>query len=113
MRLDQDQTWPRPGEVWATRYEAVRRQVVEESRGLGDGAGLVLLVRQGLVAWMQAWPEDVGAWPRRAEATGFGEALPVEPLRLSTDLRQQMVGVLVNMLLNRQEEPASPDASWA
>jgi len=52
-----------PSDVWTARYEDLRRQVVEERRELGRGAGLALLVHRGVTAWMQAFPEDIGLRP--------------------------------------------------
>ena len=43
-------------EEWAMRYEAVRRQALQEPCSLENGWELALLVRRGVVAWMRAWP---------------------------------------------------------
>jgi hypothetical protein len=108
---DQDQAQALPREVWTARYEDLRRQVVEEHRGLGQGGGLALFVRQGLVAWMQAWPEQVGPWPPCAESGDCGQMSPVEPIRLCTSLRHQLARVLVTMVLNHQETPIAMASS--
>jgi hypothetical protein len=107
MAPNRKQSRPLPGEVWTTRYEDLRRQVVEEHRDLDRGAGLALLAHRGVVAWMRAWPEDIGPWPPRGEQIGSADVAPAEPIYLSTDLRHQVTLVLVNMVLGHQERATS------
>lgn len=102
MGPDQDQARPLLHDVWTARYEDLRRQVLEEHRGLGEGAGLSLLVRRGLTAWMQAWPEEVAPWPPWIESDGPGERGLIEPICLPAGLRHQMAQVLASIVLNRQ-----------
>ncbi len=44
-----------PVAPWETRYEAVRSAILG---ALADAWGCVLIMRQGLAAWLQAWPID-------------------------------------------------------
>ncbi len=86
-------------EKWTTRYEELRRQILEEPRG--SGWGRALLRRRGLMAWMQAWPSDKETGP---EATG-----PAEPSTPATALPAGLCGeitrILVNMILDQTKEP--------
>ena len=40
------------GENWAARYEQLREDVL--SQATGGGIGLIILLRQGMIAWMRA-----------------------------------------------------------
>jgi hypothetical protein len=88
-------------EKWTTRYEELRRQILEEPRG--SGWGRALLRRQGLVAWMQAWSSEEETGP---EVTG-----PAEPSTPATALPAGLCGeitrILVNMILDPGKELAS------
>jgi len=86
-------------QTWTTRYEELRRQILAESEGRGWGRALLL--RRGLVAWMQAWPSDesaVPATPKSAEPTAAATTLPAE-------LGGAITQVLVNMILDQAKEP--------
>jgi hypothetical protein len=96
-----------PREVWTARYEDLRRQVVEDHRESGHGAGLALLVHRGVVAWMQAWPEDIGRWPTPESPKPLTTVDPVTAIRLAPAVRHQMTLVLVSMLLKREETARS------
>jgi len=88
-------------EKWTTRYEQLRRQILEEPQG--SGWGRALLQRRGLVAWMQAWPSDEEAGPE--EATGPAEpSTPATPLPIG--LCGEITRILVNMILDPGKEPA-------
>lgn len=44
--------------LWTERYEALRQYILDNRRSLGaDPLGLVLLLRQGVAAWMHSWRE--------------------------------------------------------
>jgi len=96
-----------PSDVWTARYEDLRRQVVEERRELGRGAGLALLVHRGVTAWMQAFPEDIGLRPPPDAPKPLTTEDPATAIRLSPDVRHQMMLVLVNMLLGHEETAPS------
>lgn len=89
-----------PAEQWTARYEQLRQQALEQGER-GPGWGLALFLRRGLVAWMRAWPPRSSAQPRRE---GAAREEPEERIRASTELRQEVVLVLVDMLLHKQEE---------
>ena len=89
-----------PAGQWTARYEQLRQQAVEQGCG-GRGWGLTLFLRRGLVAWMRAWPPASLPNPPREEAM---REEPEGRMSLSTELRDQMVSVWVNMVLHKQEE---------
>jgi hypothetical protein len=66
------------------------------------GWGRALVIRQGLVAWMDAWPRQpavvIPAATRATTPTGTGAAV------LPADLRPQAIHILVNMILARRPE---------
>jgi len=81
----------------AIRYEALRTHVVDR-RALASHDGLVVLLRQGLAAWMEAWSR-LPAPP----------ASPVQterqrPSRLPDDASAEVVRVLAAMTLSHIEE---------
>jgi len=63
---------------------------------LPRGPGVTLFVRQGLAAWMQAWPEEVPG-PRPPPATR-------EPLRLPAGLYADITQLLVEMIFFRHRQ---------
>lgn len=83
---------------WKTRYEDLRRHVLDGHAANGRW-GLALFIRQGLVAWMQAWP---GCSPAgSASADPMPRRIADRP-SLPSNLRSQITSVLVNMLLGDQ-----------
>jgi len=85
---------------WTARYERLRQQAVEEGCE-GRGWGLTLFLRRGLVAWMRAWPQTSSPTRPREQDT---REEPEKRMRLSTELRDEVVSVWVNMVLHKQEE---------
>ena len=85
---------------WTARYEQLRGQALEQGCG-GRGWGLTLFLRRGLVAWMRAWPPTSSPNPARERAT---REEPEQRMRLSTELRDEVVSVWVDMVLHKQEE---------
>jgi hypothetical protein len=81
---------------WTSRYEDLRRRVLEEAGRLPRGPGVAVFVRQGLAAWMQAWPEEFS-----------GHAAPPathERARLPAGLYADVTQLLVDMILHRRQE---------
>ena len=85
---------------WTARYEQLRHQAVEEGCG-GRGWGLTLFLRRGLVAWMRAWPQTSSPTRPREQDT---REEPEKRMRLSTELRDEVVSVWVDMVLHTQQE---------
>jgi hypothetical protein len=44
-----------PNPLWEARYEAVRATTLG---AIADAWGCILIMRQGLAAWLHAWPID-------------------------------------------------------
>jgi predicted Abi (CAAX) family protease len=61
--------------------------------------GLVLFMRQGVAAWMHAWPQQVGDDPPATKP-----ALPTVTLALPTSVSGQLVTVLANMVFTAKQE---------
>jgi hypothetical protein len=89
--------FPSP-QSWTARYEELRRQVLVEPEG--GGWGRALLLRRGLVAWMEAWPSDEGA---RQEASKPAQPL-AEATTLPTGVCGEITRVLVNMIIDQIKE---------
>lgn len=51
------------GQDMVARYEDLRHRRASEC---GGGLGRVLLLRQGMAAWMQAWGHSVPGWEQEA-----------------------------------------------
>jgi hypothetical protein len=85
----------------AVDYEALRRAVLEGTRGDCD-LGLTLLMRRGMAAWIRAW-SICAASPAPRERSTHGETLA-----LSTDLRGDVTRLLVTMALTTARTEAHP-----
>ncbi|HLQ23528.1 MAG TPA: hypothetical protein VK132_09990 [Gemmatimonadales bacterium] len=91
---------PPGGDVLGAAYEELRRRVLTGS-AFGGAGGLVLLLREGLAAWM---------------ARGAAGAAPGEPAvklercaalpRVSDGIHAAVVRVLASMILGGGEEPS-------
>lgn len=80
--------------VWTERYEALRQYVLGNRQSLGtDPLGLVLLVRQGMAAWMRCWRElDPAATAPPAVSEPPQEVCPSTP-----EWQQQLTQLLAQM----------------
>ena len=81
------------------RYEDLRRQVLSQ-KGVGHGGrGLVLFLRQGMKAWMEAWLGYPIAGPMKApiESDSTGSMVP-------WDLRGEVAAILAGMALSIGQE---------
>lgn len=85
---------------WTTRYEDLRRTATNEMWSASGSWGLTLFLRQGLLAWMHAWPQQVGPDPPAAKPTGPS----VPSSTVSSSLSTQLVTVLTNMILTARQE---------
>jgi hypothetical protein len=84
---------------WTTRYEDLRRQVLEEPAG--GGWGRSLFVRRGLLDWMEAWPPENDYSPSTSTPTA---QVAGETPSLPSTLYREMTRVLVNMILDSSKE---------
>jgi len=81
---------------WTGRYEDLRRRVMEEAGRLPRGPGVSMFVRQGLAAWMQAWPEEAPG-PIPPPATH-------QPAQLPAGLYADVIQLLVDMIFHHRQE---------
>lgn len=88
-----------PSVDWAQRYEDLRRSAWEEAPHPSGCSGLALFLRQGLVAWICAWPAE--ATPKAKEAR---HPAATDPTPLLQDLRGPLVGLLAEMILQHRPE---------
>lgn len=79
-----------------SRYEELRRRVMEEAGRLPRGPEVTVFVRQGLAAWMQAWPEEASC-PIPLPATH-------ESARLPAGLYGDVTQLLVDMIFQHRQE---------
>jgi hypothetical protein len=90
---------PAAGEDWASRYEQLRNEVL--SHAVGGGLGLILFLRQGLIAWMRAssctvMPVPPAAWK---SVPPWNTISPVPD-----DIRSQAAVILAGILLSHPRE---------
>jgi hypothetical protein len=85
------------GEDWAARYEQLRKDVLSQTTS--GGFGLVILLRQGMAAWMRACACAVAPVPASKSAQ------PVSPVNsLPGDVRSQAAVILAGILLHHATE---------
>ena len=93
-----------PAITWTTRYEDLRRWA-HESGGTDGAWGLALFLRQGLVAWLQAWPVTPPTTLPSPAALAASPAPPAviqsSSVTLPANLTRQLVPVLASMILAR------------
>jgi hypothetical protein len=96
---DQREGWPataagRSAEV-VDRYEELRQQALGE---MGRGLGMVLFLREGMKAWMEAWANATLQLPQRPPSS------PAAGLTLPQGAREEAILVLAEMALRVQSE---------
>ena len=85
------------GEDWGALYEQLRKDVL--SQAAGGGFGLIILLRQGMIAWMRACAEAP------VPATARESVWPLNALSgLTGDVRSQAVAILTGILLHHPTE---------
>jgi hypothetical protein len=82
------------------RYEDLRRAAGDEVWSAGGAWGLTLFLRQGLAAWMHAWPRQTGDDPPHPQPPSPS----APPSALPTSLSGQLVTILANMVLTARQE---------
>ena len=85
------------GEDWVARYDHLRRDVL--SQATGGGFGLIILLRQGMIAWMQACADIPVPAPAR-ESVQHWDAISSLP----GDVRSQAAAILAGILLHHPTE---------
>jgi hypothetical protein len=86
-------------EEWATRYEAVRRQAIQERHSLDNGWELALLVRRGVVAWMRAWPAVTEPRTLCHHCNSDTDVSQAAQITIPSSVSEQITSVLVSMIL--------------
>jgi len=94
-----DEAGKRPASEYEARYEALRRHVVEH-RSCTAGEGLVVVLRQGVAAWIDVWSRLPAPAPRPTKV--HDERLRMSPLPDITSV--EMVHVLVAMTMGHIKE---------
>ena len=94
----EDDWLSRCGEPWSERYEDVRCQALKGGER-ADGHGLVLVLRRGLVSWMEAWPRPAPSSERGSRAPG---ELPT--IDFSSPLCQELAHILAGVILQYRQE---------
>lgn len=83
------------GQDWVARYEQLRKDVL--AQGTGGNLGLIVFLRQGMAAWMQA-----------CAVTPVPQSKSIQPLNpvnpLPGDLRLQVAVILAGILLHHPTE---------
>jgi hypothetical protein len=79
-------------------YEGLRAQVLSQSAELSRGLGIVLLMRQGLLAWMKAWSHCTPPVGRPTQ-----DPSPTEKV-IPLDLRANLALILAEMALGHYQE---------
>ena len=87
------------------RYEAVRRQAIQERRSLESGWELALLVRRGLVAWMRAWPTVEERPTLHDHADSQVNDSQAASITIPSAVCDEITSVLVSMILPRRSAP--------
>ena len=77
------------------RYEDLRRAALDVARPSGDAWGLAVFLRQGMAAWMRAWP---------LPEEPLGTVQATESERQSLPSNQQLIAILANMVLTAGQE---------
>jgi hypothetical protein len=87
------------GEDWAVRYEQLRNDVLSQANG--GGFGLILLLRQGMTAWMRACSCVLTPVPApTGKSVHFLNAVSSLPC----DVRSQAAVILAGILLSHPKE---------
>ena len=87
------------------RYEAVRRQAINERPSLESGWELALLVRRGVVAWMRAWPTLDEPQTPHDRADTLVDDLQAPPITIPSTVCDEITSVLVSMILPQRSAP--------
>jgi hypothetical protein len=94
-------------ELWAARYEDLRKRALTFSEADSEaGWEQVLVIRQGLRAWMDVWPQAHAT--RSAPASPILSTISSDPdLALSPLQQSQLAQILASMILHSRSEVLS------
>jgi hypothetical protein len=85
-------------EAWCARYEQLRSDWLNQEIGWGQS----LFMRQGMTAWMKAWPAETSSVTRAESIACKSVTLPA--VVMSGGLQRQLTRELANLILHRQQE---------
>lgn len=85
-------------EAWRARYEQLRRDWLNQEIGWGQS----LFIRQGMAAWMKAWPAETSSEARAESSECDAVSSPV--VVMSGGLQRQLTRELATLILHRQQE---------
>jgi hypothetical protein len=89
---------------WTSRYEQLRREASQDYLSYQGGWGLALFMRQGMAAWMHAWPKPHTSGSNSARHQIFNASSDHQ--KLPQSLRTQVTMVLADMILNQSYKEA-------
>jgi hypothetical protein len=89
--------------VSTAHYEALRAWAVARPRPNQSPAGAALLLRQGVVAWLLAWP----TWSSAPHHAPLALRSKPEAAMAVTAEERALVGVLASMVEHCQQEESS------
>jgi len=79
------------------QYEQLRREAIGRTDQGGEGLGLALFLRCGMLAWMQAWSHCTDRVAPNAHPPTTTAPLPI-------DLRAQVATLLADIILGLPQE---------
>jgi hypothetical protein len=85
-------------EAWRARYEQLRIDWLNQEIGWGQS----LFIRQGMAAWMKAWPAEASS-ATRVESPAC-ESVTSPTVVISGGLQRQLTRELATLILRRQQE---------
>lgn len=90
------------------RYEAVRRQALQERHSVEQGWELALLVRRGVAAWMRAWPSvEEPQTPYPPDSSWIDDSQEA-PIPIPSSVCHEITSVLVSMILPQRSFVLTP-----
>lgn len=86
--------------TWSARYEQLRAGWFAGERTWGQA----LLARQGMTAWLKAWPAAERSEPVTRSAPIGAGADSSPPVTLGGELQRQLARELAHLILHHQQE---------
>jgi len=86
--------------AWSARYEQLRAGYLAHEIAWGQA----LFVRQGMSAWMKAWPMAKPSESASQPDSIVPESVSSQPVTIGGELQRQLTRELANLILHRQQE---------
>lgn len=87
-------------EAWSARYERLRAGWLVQELSWGQA----LLIRQGMAAWMKAWPAAEPSESAMSTDSVSVKSVSSQPVALAGELHRQLARELTNLILHRRQE---------